>query len=45
MANREVSLFLKYPGPPVALQRLEHSFLECVIEYKSGTVTFHSGYM
>ena len=37
MASKEVSLFLKYPGPLHALQRLEHSFLECVVEYKNGT--------
>lgn len=36
---REVSLFLKYPGPPHVLQRLQHSFLECVVEYKVGTET------
>ena len=34
---REISLFLKYPGPHHAIQRLEHSFLECVVEYKNGT--------
>ena len=34
---REISLFLKYPGPLHAIQRLEHSFLECVVEYKNGT--------
>lgn len=37
MASREVSLFLKYPGPSHVLQRLQHSFLECVVEYKSGS--------
>ena len=37
MARREVSLFLKYPGPSHVLRRLQHSFLECVVEYKSGT--------
>lgn len=36
-APREVSLFLKYPGSNIALQRLQHSFLECVVEHKSGT--------
>ncbi len=36
---REVSLFLKYPGPPHVLQRLQNSFLECVVEYKLGTET------
>ena len=34
---REVSLFLKYPGPTHALQRLQHSYLECVFEYKTGS--------
>ena len=37
MAGRELSLFLKYPGSGVALQRLQHSFLECVVEHKSGS--------
>lgn len=37
MTGREVTLFLKYPGPVHALQRLQHSFLECVIEYKTGS--------
>ena len=37
MAGREISIFLKYPGSNVALQRLQHSFLECVVEHKSGT--------
>ena len=37
MASRDVSLFLKYPGPSHVLQRLQHSFLECVVEYKSGS--------
>ena len=37
MARREVSLILKYPGPSHVLRRLQHSFLECVVEYKSGT--------
>ncbi len=35
---REVSLFLKYPGSHIALQRLQHSFLECVVEHKSGSL-------
>ena len=30
-------MFLKYPGPVRALQRLQHSFLECVVEYKTGS--------
>ena len=34
MARKEVSLFLKHPGPSHALQRLGHSFLECVVEFK-----------
>ena len=37
MAGTEVTLFLKYPGPVHALQRLHHSFLECVVEYKTGS--------
>lgn len=37
MTGREATLFLKYPGPVHALQRLKHSFLECVIEYKTGS--------
>ena len=37
MAGREISLYLKYPGSSIALQRLQHSFLECVVEHKSGT--------
>lgn len=37
MTGREVTLFLKYPGPAHALQRLQHSFLECVVEYKTGS--------
>lgn len=36
MAGREIALFLKCPGS-VAVQRLRHSFLECVIEYKTGS--------
>ena len=36
MAGREVTLCLKYPGPSYALQRLHQSFLECVVEYKTG---------
>lgn len=39
MASKEVSLFLRYPGPSHALQRLQHSFLECVVEYKVGSDT------
>ena len=38
MNKREVSLFLKYPGSKRALQRLQHSYLECVVEHKSGTL-------
>lgn len=34
---KEVSLFLKYPGPAHALQRLQDSYLECVFEYKTGS--------
>ena len=34
---REVSLFLKYPAPAHALQRLQDSYLECVFEYKTGS--------
>lgn len=34
---REVSLFLKYPGPAHVLQRLQDSYLECVFEYKTGS--------
>lgn len=37
MTGREVSLCLKYPGPPHVLQRLQHSFLECVVEFKTGS--------
>lgn len=29
---------MKYPGSSRALQRLQHSFLECVVEHKSGTL-------
>ena len=32
-----MTLFLKYPGPVHALQRLQHSCLECVVEYKTGS--------
>lgn len=37
MAAREVTLCLKYPGPDHALQRLQHSYLESVVEYKTGS--------
>lgn len=37
MARKEVSLFLKHPGPSHALQRLTHSFLECVVDFKRCT--------
>ena len=37
MAGREVTLCLKFPGPEHALQRLQHSYLESVVEYKAGT--------
>lgn len=36
MVTREVSLYLKYPGSKDALQRVQHSVLECVIEFKTG---------
>ena len=36
MAGREIALFLKCPGS-LAVQRLRHSFLECIVEYKSGS--------
>ena len=39
MARREVTLFLKHPGPSHVLERLTHSFLECVVERKSATST------
>ena len=39
MARREVTLCLRYPGPMHALQRLQQSFLECVVEYKAGSET------
>ena len=35
--TREVSLFLKYPGPAHALHRLRQSYLECIVEYKTGS--------
>jgi len=38
MSKREVSLYLKYPGSTKALQRLQYSFLECVVDHKSGTL-------
>ena len=37
MARREVTLCLRYPGSSQALQRLQQSYLECVMEYKSGS--------
>ena len=37
MARREVTLCLRYPGSSQALQRLQQSYLECVVEYKSGS--------
>ena len=39
MARTEVTLSLRYPGTSYALQRLQQSFLECVVEYKSGSET------
>ena len=33
----EVTLCLRYPGTSHALQRLQQSYLECVVEYKSGS--------
>ena len=36
MVTREVSLYLKYPGSPDALRRVQNSLLECVVEYKTG---------
>ncbi len=38
MNRREVSLYLKYPASSRALQRLQYSYLECVVEHKSGTL-------
>lgn len=37
MAGREVTLCLKYPGSTHNLQRLQQSYLECVVEYKAGS--------
>ena len=38
MSGREVTLYLKYPGSNIALQRLQLSYLECVVEHKSGNI-------
>ena len=37
MSDGEVTLFLKFPRSGRALQRLQHSLLECVVEYKTGS--------
>ena len=38
-AGREVTLCLKYPGPTQALERLQRSYFECVVEHKAGSET------